>query len=223
MSRLVLAAFLTLAPVAAQATIMRAVPFDEKVENAAAILVGTCTAQQSRWDDAHNWILTYSTFRVEQTIKGQPAQEITVVTPGGTVGTVAQEVIGVPQFKPGEENVVFVRNSRSGPTVLYLEQGSYRVAKEDRGEVMVIPAVTSSVLVDTGRGTAVTPEKPRSLRDFEGAVRETMRRHEAMRMEMIERRKAEASIWQQIRPWRALIALALLGAILASWQIYRRW
>ena len=223
MTRLALAVALALVPLAAQATIVRAVPFDEKVENAAAIVVGKCVAQQSRWDDARNWILTYSTFRIEKTIKGQPAREITIVTPGGTVGNVAQEVIGVPRFTTGEENVVFVRNSQAGPTVLFLEQGNYRVRKEDRGESMVIPAVSSAVMVDTGRGTAVTPEQPRTLREFEGAIRDTMRRREAIRMEMIEKQKQEASLWNQIRPYRALVILALLGAILASWQLYRRW
>src|SRR5215212_6416327 len=209
---LAVAALLLLMPATAHATISRAVDFEEKVANAAAIVVGKCVSQQSRWDNAHDWILTYSTFTVEETLKGQPTQQITLVTPGGTIDNITQDVIGVPKFREGEENVVFVRNSQAGPTVAFLEQGSYKVRKDDRGDRIVEPGVTAAVLVDTGHGTAVRPESPRALRDFEGAVRESVRRREVMRMEMVEReKKQQASIWNQIQRNRVLVALAVLG------------
>ena len=217
------AALLLLLPVSASATITRAIDFEEKVEHAASIVVGKCVAQESRWDSTKNWILTYSTFAVEKTLKGQPAQNITIVTPGGTVGNLTQDVVGAPKFQQGEENVVFVRNSQAGPTVLYLEQGSYKVRKDDRGERVVEPAVSAAVLVDTGRGTAVTAEGPRKLREFEGAVRDTVRRREVMRMQVLEQQKKEqASFWNQLQRNRVLVVLAVLGVLLATWQFARR-
>jgi hypothetical protein len=220
---LALALVLALAPITADATISRAMKFDDKVENAASIILGKCVRQHSRWDEARNWILTYSTFRVEKTMKGFPAQEITIVTPGGTVENIAQEVIGVPKFREGDEHVVFVRNSQAGPTVLYLEQGAYRVMKEN-GDRVVKPLVSTAVLVDTQRGVAVAPESVRSLRDFESSVRDTIRRRDAARMMMIERqKKAEASILNQLRRHWVLVALALVGAALATWQLVKRW
>jgi hypothetical protein len=220
---LALAGLLALAPLTASATISRAVAFEEKVENAASIVVGECIGQQSRWDDARNWILTYSTFRIEKTLKGMPAQEITIVTPGGTVGHIAQEVIGVPKFRQGDERVLFVRNSKAGPTVLYLEQGDYQVV-EERGEKFVKPGAESAMLIDTGRGAAAASEPVRSLREFEGTVRDTMKRGEIQKMEMVARQKrVESSIWTQIQRNRMLVALALIGAALASWQLYKRW
>jgi hypothetical protein len=219
----VLAALLSLAPLTASATISRAVAFEDKVENAASIVVGECVGQESRWDDARHWILTYSTFRVEKTLKGMPSQTITIVTPGGTVGHIAQEVIGVPKFRQGDEHVLFVRNSQSGPTVLYLEQGDYHVL-EQRGEKLVHPAATSQMIRDTGQGASLGAEPVRTLRDFEGNVRESMRRTELQKMELIARSKrADSSIWRQLQENRVLVLLALIGAILASWQLYRRW
>ena len=220
-----LAAVLLLAPVAAEATIFRAVEFEEKVENASTIVVGQLVNQQSRWDNQRKNILTYSTFRVEKTLKGQPAQEITLVTPGGKVDNISQEIIGVPQFEQGEEHVLFVRHTQAGPTVAFLEQGDYRVEKNSRGDRLAIPAVSSAVLVDTGRGTAVNTEPPRLRREFEGAVRDAVRRGEAInRMEMIERQKKEqASLWNQIQDNKLLVSLALIGAMLASWQLFKRW
>lgn len=196
--------------------------FDDKVGNAAAIIVGKVVSQESRWDAAQKWILTYSTIQIEKTLKGAPAQQITIVTPGGTVGNIAQNVIGVPRFRQGDEHVVFVRNTQAGPTVLYLDQGSYRVETQD-GERMVRPLVSNAVLVDTQRGMAVPPEQPRRLSEFEDQVRQTIRRRDALRMEMMERQKREqASLWNQIQKNRTLVALALLGAALATWQLVKR-
>jgi hypothetical protein len=220
---LVLTLALALYPVAANATILRAIDFDQKVENAASIVVGRVVSQQARWDDAKQWILTYSTFQVEKTLKGFPAQQVTVVTPGGTVGDVAQDTIGVPKFREGEEHILFIRNSQAGPTVLYLEQGAYRVIKDDRGEAVVKPAVSNAVLVDTQLGRAVPREEPRSLRAFEDSVRETVRRKEALRMELILKQKREqASLWYQLRRNKGLVLLAMIGVILASWQFLKR-
>jgi hypothetical protein len=217
------AALLLLLPVSASATVSRAVAFEEKVENAASIVVGKCVAQRAQWDAGREWILTYSTFNVEKTLKGQPAQQITIVTPGGTIDNITQDVIGVPKFQPGEENVVFVRNSQAGPTVAFLEQGAYKVEKNERGDRIVEPSVTSAVVVDTGRGTSARPESARALRDFEGAVRDTIRRREVMRMQIIEREKKEqASLWNQLQRNRVLVALAVLGVLLATWQIAKR-
>ena len=116
-----------------------------------------------------------------------------------------------------------MRQSQAGPTVLYLEQGDYRVI-EERGERMVQPTVSMAVLVDTGRGTAVTPEAPRSLREFEGSVRETIGRHQKFQMEMMNRqKKQQASLRSQLRRNRELLALALIGALLATWQLAKRW
>jgi len=113
----------------AEATLMRAATFDQKVENAASIILGTAVKKEARWDEAHRWILTYTTFRVEKAIKGgAPAQtEMTLVTPGGTVGDDHQETVGIPDFELGSEHVLFIKQTKLGPTVLYFDQGAYDV------------------------------------------------------------------------------------------------
>lgn len=215
---------IALLPFSAEATIAKAIAFEEKVENAAAIVLGRCVAQESRWDDAREWILTYSTFEIEKTLKGVPARTITLVTPGGKVGNIAQEVVGAPRFRTGAEHVVFVRESQVGPTVLYLEQGAYGVDEDSRGERIVQPLVSSAVLVDSQRGMAVSPERPRPLREFERAVRDTVRTKEEVHMQMLERQKREqASLVNVVRRNAPLIALALIGALLATWQLAKRW
>lgn len=219
---LALAAALALVPVTAQATISKAMDFDHKVEKAAAIVLGKVVAQRSEWDASHTRILTHTTFQVEKTLKGGAGQQVTLVTPGGVVGDVAQEYVGIPSFTQGDEHVVFVRNTKAGPTVLYFDQGAYRVATADRGERVVHPLVSSAVLVDTQRGVAVAPERARTLREFEGEVRLAQGRLKAHRMKMIQEKRNQASLSSQLRRNAPLVILALLGALLATWQLFKR-
>src|SRR5262245_22997108 len=88
-----------LAAPAAHAAIAAAASFDQKVDNAAAIILGKCVRTESKFDPSGRWIVTYSTFAVEKTFKGGAAGEVTLVTPGGSVGGVHQSTVGVPAFR----------------------------------------------------------------------------------------------------------------------------
>ena len=215
---------LALIPLQASATISRAMSFDDKVDHASAIVLGKCIATTSRWDPTGKWILTYSTFQVEQSMKGQPAQQITLVTPGGVVDGVHQETIGVPTFETGDDHVVFIKNTNVGPTVLYFEQGAYDVERV-RGERVVRPMASAAVLVDTQRGAAVAPEEARTVREFGDAVRNRVRHREAIeRMNVLKRQqKEQASLINILRRNRMLVLLALIGAMVATWQLVKRW
>ena len=204
---------------------MKAATFDQKVENAAAIVLGKAVKKESRWDAEHRFILTYTTFRIEKSIKGLPAQqEITIVTPGGVVGDVHQDTVGVPEFSEGNEHVLFLRNTDEGPTVLFFDQGAYDVETE-RGQKIVKPVASDAVTIDTQRGVAVTPEEPRSLERFERDVREAENRLLVNRMEMMRKQRAAQeppSMWTTIARNRYLILLAIIGIALATWQFIRR-
>ena len=91
-----------------------------------------------------------------------------VITPGGVLNGLHQETIGVPRFSEGEQNVLFIRNDRVGPSVLYLDQGAYRVSED--GQVAPVPS--DLVLIDsqTGRARSTADEGSRTLEDFERQV-----------------------------------------------------
>ena len=212
---------------AANAAIQAAATFDEKVENAASILLGKCVKSESRLDPSGRWILTYSTFEVEKSLKGVTPQQITLVVPGGTVGSLHQETIGMPAFRVGDEHVVFVKNTRFGPTVLYFDQGAYSVTKDDRGDKIVSPIPTNVVKIDTQRGMGVAPnDMPRTMRDFEQAVSDSLRdsREQKMRMNAMaaENARREASLWSIIARNKFFVLIALAGIAFATWQLLRR-
>ena len=206
----------------AGATVMQAASFDEKVDHADAIILGHCNGTRSQWDPTGRWILTYADFQVEQSMKGQPASTVTIVTPGGAVGGIHQSTIGMPEFHSGDERVLFVRNSKVGPTVLFAEQGAYEVYQDERGERGVRPVATSAVILDTQRGIAVPLEQPRSLRAFQGQLQQSMA-HSAARMEMVKKSTRPApDAWKALADNRWLVLLALIGAAIATWRIVKR-
>jgi len=222
MSRKTLLALAILFAVRAHATLMRAMPFDDKVEHAASIVLGKCVATHAQWDSEHRFIVTYSTFQVEDTMKGAEPAQITIVTPGGAVGNLRQDTIGVPTFREGDENIVFTKATNFGPTVLYFDQGTYDVNPNEHGEKIVTPRPTGAVLVDTQRGTAYEPEHARTLGEFHRSVRESMDRTRAEKMEMIRAQKERQSIAGVLSHYKLLIALTLVGIALATWQLLRR-
>jgi hypothetical protein len=209
-------------PFAANASVMRAIDFDTKVDHAAAIVLGKCVKTRSEWDPSHRTILTWSTFQVEETLKGTPAAEVTVVTPGGVVGDVHQDTVGIRPFREGSENVVFVRNTSIGPTVLYFDQGAYDVATDDRGDKIVAPVETNVIRVDTQRGVAVESERARTLREFKSDIHDSVERTRGMKMEMVRGREQQTSFLSAVAKYKLLVALALMGALLATWQFVRR-
>jgi hypothetical protein len=212
-----------LIPIAAKATLARAATFDDKVEKAAAIVLGKCTNQRSDWDSDHRWILTYSTFRVEKAMKGTMQPEVTVVTPGGAVDGVHQDTIGMPVFRQGADNVLFIRNTAAGPTVLYFEQGAYDVVRDPKGDRIVQPVASDTVHIDTQRGMAVGPEGPRPLSQFESDVNTSLRRTAAQRMELVRPKvRKQASLSEILQRNRLLVMLAAFGLFLSAGQLFRR-
>jgi len=206
----------------AKATLMRAMPFDEKVEHAASIVLGKCVATHSQWDSEHRFIVTYSTFQVENTMKGTEPAQVTIVTPGGTIGHLSQDTVGVPSFHEGDENVIFTKATNLGPTVLYFDQGTYDVSADEHGEKVVTPRPTGAVLVDTQRGAAYEPEHARALGDFQREVKESIDKTRGQKMEMIRTQKEQQSIAGVLGHYKLLIALALFGIAIATWQLLRR-
>jgi hypothetical protein len=213
----------------AHATVAQAASFEEKVDHAAGIVLGKVVNTRSAFDPSGRWIVTYSTFRVENVIKGQPAAEVTVVTPGGHVGNVNQSTIGIPVFNSGDERVVFLKNTKLGPTVLYFDQGTYEVRNDERGERLVAPVQSDLVTVDGQTGKAITSEDaehPKTLREFQEAVRNAERtRQNRVEMNALAQRAKQQpgnSLADILARNKMVIAIAAIGAIIAAWQLSRK-
>jgi hypothetical protein len=163
----------------AYGSIARAVSFEQKVQEADEIVVGRCVKTKSTFDPSGRWIVTYSTFEVEDQLKGNPSHEVTVMTPGGTVGSIRQETVGIPQFREGEEKLIFTASIAGDErTVLYADQGTYDVVGSGENR-RIAPVASNLVLIDPKSGAIHAQREPdRPLREFRTSVRQVLNRED---------------------------------------------
>jgi hypothetical protein len=203
----------------ARGSLVRTIPFEEKVEKASAIIVGTCMRRESRWDESHRLILTNFTIRVEQVLKGNALSEITVVLPGGRLDGLRQETIGVPELRDGRDYVLFLRNTAQGITISYFQQGAYEIAVEN-GTRYALPFSAGATVVDAQRGTVEPAEPVRTLPEFTGAVHAAQLHKDRMNVGPETRRPPSG--WEIVKHNKLLIGIAIVGAALAIWSLLRR-
>ncbi len=112
---------LSLAAPSARASSLLPTSSEAQVAAADAIFQGTVLKVQSFRDPADGLIYTRTTLRVDEAFKSRCPAVITVVHRGGTVDGVGLTDDGAPQFRPGEERLLFV--SRRPDRTLFAMQG----------------------------------------------------------------------------------------------------
>ncbi|MFQ5823252.1 MAG: hypothetical protein ACE5JB_04275 [bacterium] len=77
---------------------------------AQAIYKGKVKAMKSEWNDEKNFIWTFVTLGVSETIKGEEmkGKDVEIKIPGGEVGEIGQKSSDQVTFEQGEEAVVFL-------------------------------------------------------------------------------------------------------------------
>ena len=108
--------------------------FNELTTRADTVFKGVVTTKNSQWvgEGDRRHIVTFVTFRVEETYKGTPATEQTLRFLGGTVGTEAMEVPDLPKFETGQRAVLFVvNNGKQFCPLVGVAQGRFHVVNDD--------------------------------------------------------------------------------------------
>ena len=143
--------------------------FDQLVARADTVFKGEVTTKTSQWvgEGPARHIVTFVSFRVEETYKGQAANEQTLRFLGGTVGSETMEVPDMPRFEVGQKTVLFVvGNGKQFCPLVGIAQGRFQVTKESiTGEDRVFTN-DGSPLVDTKEiGQSDKAGVPRLKRD----------------------------------------------------------
>jgi hypothetical protein len=139
----VAAALLSLLPLVARpAAAMTILPLDlpALTQQAARIFVGRVEHIESG-RDANGLPVTWTTFAVEQTVKGPDGTHVTLKQLGASLGPADARVLphpGLPRYRPGESVVLFVHpQSALGLTSpVGLGQGCFRI-RDDHGAAVV--------------------------------------------------------------------------------------
>jgi len=122
---------LALLAVAASATTLTRLRFEELAKQATAVARLRCLGAEARWENGEIW--TDTRFEVVEQEKGLLPGLVTIRTLGGTIGGLHSRVEGVPEFRAGEEAYVFLWSREGEPhRILGWSQGTFRIARDAR-------------------------------------------------------------------------------------------
>jgi hypothetical protein len=164
---------LVIAP-ALQATVLVPAEFREIVTGSQVIVHGRVADVRSEQTGDRRRIETIVTLQAGTYYKGGPGDRVTFRVPGGTIGRYRSLMVGAPEFRAGDEVVLFLK--ANGPAVAHvfgLNQGVFRVQRDARtGQSLVVPPALMSqgdAPQKVIRGTA--DRKPVPLDAFGAQVR----------------------------------------------------
>ena len=163
-------------PVAVQATVLVPAEFREIVNGSDVIAYGRVVETIPEWTEDRKRVDTVVTFQVATYLKGGPGETLIFKVPGGTIGRYRNVLVGAPQFRGGDEAILFLNTrDREFPAVFGLNQGVFRVAV-DAGtrRRMVMPPLLGrgGVPEPVVRGAAT--RRPLALEAFGAQVRSVL-------------------------------------------------
>lgn len=114
-------------PLGAAASVFRSASVEDVARASDAVVQGRVERRESFATSDGRTFLTWVEIAVASAWKGAPGARVRVLVPGGTVGGLAQRVDGAPEFRDGEEVVVFLSRRADFWELNGLALGKYEV------------------------------------------------------------------------------------------------
>ena len=135
---------LTLLAIAANATTLARMRFEDLAQQATAVARLRCLSNKSFWHNGEIW--TDTDFEVVDHAKGALPATVTVRTLGGTLDHLHSRVEEAPIFHPGEETYLFLWDREGEPLrVLGWSQGAFRIARDTKTGVETVTQDSTAV------------------------------------------------------------------------------
>ena len=169
---------------ASQATTVVPPTFTELVARAQTVFVGQTLDVESRWVSTASGkvIVTLVTFKVEQTIKGELGGQTVLEFLGGTVGEDRMDVSGMPKFRVGDDDVLFVDESgRPMCPVVGMAHGRFRILEDPETGRLSMARYNFEPLagvsdIGAAKTARITSAKALTLAEFSDAIDKEARR-----------------------------------------------
>ena len=122
--------FVTLSAVL-HATVIIPIEFRELVTTSSVIVQARVTDVRAAYIDGRRSVQTFVTVAATEYLKGNLGDHVTFMVPGGVIGRYKTVFVGAPEFRTGDEVVLFLNTQRGGvPFIVGLSQGAYRVVAD---------------------------------------------------------------------------------------------
>jgi hypothetical protein len=132
-----------LSALAADATTIARMSLAKMAQAAPLIVRARCAANSVALDAGEIW--TFTSFQVEETWRGLSPSQLTVRLLGGGFGNITSHVSGVPQFRPGEDVILFLEPTKRGDfSIVSWEQGTFRIGHDSSGTQAYVTQDTAS-------------------------------------------------------------------------------
>lgn len=164
--------------VPASATVLLPADFPTVVEGAALIVHGRVVDVRSELTGPRRLIRTVVTVAVIDALKGAPGATVTFTVPNGQIGRYRRILVGAPEFRNGDEVVVFLQGRAPGvPTLFGLSQGVFRVHRDPAARALVMPPPAMARGLAAERVVRGDPvRQPMPIADFTTAVKSLLQR-----------------------------------------------
>ena len=128
------------------ATVLLPAEFREIVNGSQIIVYGRVSAVRPQWVDGRRRIESVITLDAADFYRGTPSRTVTFRVPGGQIGRYKSVTVGAPEFRSGDEVVLFLKSQGPAvPKVFGLNQGVFRVRVDARSgrRLVTLPIVTA--------------------------------------------------------------------------------
>ncbi len=156
------------------ATVLIPAEFREIVSGSQIIVHGRVSEVRPEWIDGRRRIESVVTLEAASFYRGTAGSSVTFRVPGGQIGRYKSVTVGAPQFRAGDEVVLFLKSQGPAvPQVFGLNQGVFRVRVDGRTgrRLVMLPIVMArgSEPEPVTRGAA--DRRPLPLEQFAAQVR----------------------------------------------------
>ena len=139
---------LVLAATPLMATTVMRMELPALVKASDSIVQGHGEAIETRFE-SDKMVYTYISVGVDDPLKGERRRSLLVRQMGGKIGAMTMWIAGAPQFKEGDQVIVFLRNRRDGTfDVVGLNQGKYDIVDD-----FAVANVSGVSIMDPKTGT----------------------------------------------------------------------
>jgi hypothetical protein len=181
MRRLLLSGVLVFLPIVVRATVLIPIEFRELTTVSDVIVHGRVTDAHGQWTDGRRGVETLVTVDVSDYLKGNLGPTFTIHVPGGQLGRYRTIFVGAPEFRAGDEVVLFLRRllppQGAAYAIVGLSQGAFRVVPDvQSGRPTVVSPIVMSISPEAPEAVVRgdSHRKPVALDAFRDAVRQVL-------------------------------------------------